>query len=40
MIIHRPLMSTAVINFQISSFSEIKMLPLNAADAIILMVFL
>lgn len=37
MIIHKPLMPTAVTIFQISSLSEIKMVPLDAADKICLM---
>lgn len=38
MIIHKPLVPTAVIIFQISSISEIKIVPLDAADTICLMV--
>lgn len=37
MIIHKSLMLTAVLIFQISSFSVIKMVPLDAADTICLM---
>lgn len=38
MIIHKTLVPTAVIIFQIFSLSEIKIVPLDAADTICLMV--
>lgn len=37
MIIHKPLMPSVVIIYQISFLSEIKMVPLDAADTICLM---